>query len=314
MLIFVPTFLAAASVHEHARQWEAPAVFVSLGLGLIPAIWYLRTKRHGWPAAIVSGVLLCFSFAAALFHGWESQALALVVACFVALFVAITAFGWRVTRRTESALRTLGEELNGDPHRGGDTLFRDDGERITVYPNRRSLFFQCVFQGAFLAVIGAIAWLMRPGNPLVQIAIIVLFVLLALSFLTMLTRLLIRRPTLVVGPDGISDHGSLFGAGTGLLRWDEILDVSPLVRPAGLVTHRYLAILVTDMRAIRKRQALWKRGALRFTALAPSTLTIWQGMLDVPIGDLVVRISDYAEAHAPPGWYERGKDDDQPQP
>lgn len=314
VFICATTFPAAFYLHVNARQWEAPAIFISLGLGLIPAIWYFRTKRYGWLVGTSSGLLLGFSMMCAILHGWESQVVALVMASAGALFVAVFAFGWRVTRRTESALRALGDELNGNPHLRGGTLFRDDGARITVYPNRRSLLVQCAFQGTLLAVIGAIAWLMRGSVSIVLVAFCFVFALLALSFLAMLSRLLIRRPTLVVGPDGIFDHGSLFGTGTGLLRWDEILDVSPLVRPAGFVTHRYLALLVSDIRTIRTRQSLWKRGALRFTALAPSTLTIWQGMLDVPITDLVVRISDYAEAHAPPGWYARDGEDDDRQP
>jgi len=49
-------------------------------------------------------------------------------------------------------------------------------------------------------------------------------------------RLAIRKPSLVVGPDGIFDDGTLIWSGVGLLRWNEILAVTPDARKQGWAT------------------------------------------------------------------------------
>ena len=70
MLVFIVAFPVVAYVHEDAHQLEALAVFISLGLGILPALWYWRVRRHGWIASTLAGLFLTFSFTAALFHRW----------------------------------------------------------------------------------------------------------------------------------------------------------------------------------------------------------------------------------------------------
>lgn len=53
-LAFVTALPAAIYVHESARQWEVPAIFASLALGLLPALWYWRARRFEWVAGILS--------------------------------------------------------------------------------------------------------------------------------------------------------------------------------------------------------------------------------------------------------------------
>lgn len=315
MLIFIPTFLVAAYVHENASQWEPLAIFVSLGLGLVPAVWYFRTRRHGWLVAILSGLPLAFSFASALFHGWEVPAFVLVYvalgACVVVMFVLM----YRIRRNVESVMRELGEALNGDARLRGDVLFRDDGERIAVYPNRGVLLLYCAAQALFLAIMGAVLAFVPIDNIWIRCGLGFLAVLMGLVFLATLSRVVVRRPTLVVGPDGILDHGSLIATGMGLIRWDEILGVRPNSSSAGGVKQRYLSILVTDAPAIRKRQPLWKRIASRTIVSSPlSMFDISQRLLTVPAEDLAEQIKRYVETHAPPDFFGDEQDDEEPAP
>lgn len=312
LLAFITAFPSTVYVHENAHQWEAPAVLVSLGLGVLPILWYWRMRRYGWVAAILSALFLTFSFTSALFHGWEAQASALVSVGLVigAAFIFIGMA--RVTRRVESAMRTVGEDLGGDPLFRRETLFHDDGQRIIEYPRRRRLVLSCVAQAALLTGIGCAAAFLRTNDPLQWPVIGLAACALLAGWLATLYRLVIRRPSLVVGPDGIFDSGTLIWSGVGLVRWDEILAVFPDIRSSGGVKNHFLTIIVTDLPAIRKRLPLLKRLALRGTYSSMSQLLIPQSLLEAPVDDLAAQIARYVEAHAPPGWREGKAEDDAP--
>lgn len=305
MLVFIVTFPIVAYVHENAYQWEAFAVFVSLVLGILPALWYWRVRRHGWAASVVAGLFLTFSFSASLFHGWEIQAAALVTVAVILLVVVMFVWMSRITRHFESAMHATGEELNGDPLFRRDALFRDDGQRITVYPRRRRLIISCILEAAILAGIACVFAFVRTDDPRLWIGLGLFACILIPVFLTTLYRTLIRKPTLVVGPDGILDDGSLLGSGVGLIRWDEILAVYPTTISSSGIKRRYLVIMVTDFRAIRRRLPLLKRLAFFSNIYASfSRLLIMQTMLETPVDDLAQQIDQYVEGHAPPGWRE----------
>src|SRR6185437_7911121 len=129
ILVYLVAFPAAIYMHENAPQWEALAVFVSLGLGTLPALWYWRHRRHGWVVSIIAAVFLAISFGTALLHGWKVQALALVIVATVVIVVASSANFARAKRRLEAAMRASIEERAGDPLFRRDSLFRDDGQR-----------------------------------------------------------------------------------------------------------------------------------------------------------------------------------------
>lgn len=270
VLIGFPT---AIYVHENARQWEALAVFISLGLGALPVLWYWQMRRYGWLTAILSSVLLMFSFTAALFHGWKEQAQALInIAAVVFVVVIFIAFA-RITRRMQATFQAIGEEINGDPLFRHEAHFRDDGQRIAVYPRRQRLVINCMIYVAVLLVVGIIGYFTQWGSgasTLGQIVAVLCIGLLALLIVNYLLahiyRLIVRKPSLVVGPDGIFDDGTLIWSGVGLLRWNEILAVTPDARKHGWVTYHYLSILVTDLPAIRRRLSPLKRLALRIAA------------------------------------------------
>ncbi|HEX9057194.1 MAG TPA: hypothetical protein VF818_06625, partial [Ktedonobacterales bacterium] len=311
MLTMSTAFAAAVYVHEHVRQWEASAVFVSLGLGILPATWYVRTKRYGWLAGIVAGLLLGFSLSSAFLHGWTIQAQVVIGIAVCVFFAVVSVLTFRITRRVTSALRAVDEEVNGGAPFRRDVLFRDDGERITVYPSRRKMLPRCaltvgvfaIFGGIFVAMIKDYRPTRNAAEMIGPLAVGLLEGMLACALLAMLYRLAIRRPTLVVGPDGIVDHGSLIGTGVGLLRWHEILSVAPYVRSSSRFAPWYLNIVVTDAAAVRRRQPVWKWIPVRVIKLSPWSFGIWEGLLSVPVDDLAGQIDGYVKTHAPPGWF-----------
>lgn len=302
MLAIVIGLPAAVYIHVNAPQWEGPAVFTSLGLGILPALWYWRFRRYGWVVAILAAVLLATSLGLALFHGWETQAMALIIVAAIALAVFIFVGLARLERSFEARMRARGRELNGDPLFRRAVLFRDDGQRITVYPRRRRLFFMCVGQAAILAALGCAFAFLRVDNPVLWVGLGLLTLILISVFLATLYRLVILRPSLEIGPDGIRDSGSLLWTGVGLVRWDNILAVFPTIRTAGRINYRYLDIMVSDLPAIRKRLPLLKRLVLSNTYTHMSQILIGQSLLETPVEALAEQIAQYIEDHAPPGW------------
>lgn len=195
------------------------------------------------------------------------------------------------------------------------TLFRDDGQRITVYPRRRLLAFRCVVQAAVLAGVGCAFAFLRVGNLLLWIGLGSFGCLGGVIFLATLYRLVIRKPSLVVGPDGILDDGTLLWTGVGLIHWDKILAVFPSTRSAGWTKQHFLTIMVTDLPEIRRQLPLLKRLALSNTYSQMSQLLVGQSLLETPVADLAEAIDRYAEAHAPAGWrasVEEQEDDSAP--
>jgi hypothetical protein len=313
MAIFIPTFVAVVYFHVNAARWEPAAIFGALVPGVVLTFFYFRSRhRLGWLMGVVGGVFLLFSFALALFHGWQVQA-EVVVGVGVALtFVGVAFLVFRSMWRFRRAMHAVNAAMQ-DPMDGhSSALFRDDGERIVSYPNRRRLLLQCPFQAILLAGLGSVLAFAPIHNPLVWGSLGIVVCVLTAVFLAVLYRLLISKPTVIVGPDGILDNGSLLATGRGLLRWDEILMVSTQATAySGFVTNRYLLISVPAGRAIRKRQPLWKRVLmLLFVQGSPFRLTIWQGLLDVPAAELATHIARYVQAHAPPGWAEMEDDKD----
>lgn len=299
----------ALYVHEKASAWEAVATFVSLGLGLAGPVWYLRARRRGWLITLISAVLLGFSFTGAVLHGWLAAALAVFTIAGVGLLVATVAATllfhrslWRLNRAIESEAREVGKEVFGEGPLQREGLFRDDGARLVVYPSRRRLLGQCALQMVALGGFAAIYAFVPIGNMLIRVALLLLLGLLATVFAAGLSRLIGRRPTIVVGPDGVRDGGSLIATGMGLLGWNEILGATVSARKEGWATRKYLNILVTDAQAIRHRQPVWKVFGLMLIRQPPSMVSIAPVVLDRPADELARQIEQYARTHAPSDW------------
>jgi len=303
-VILVTAVPFAAYVHENASHWEVPAAVASLVLGVLSLLWYWRTKRYGWVVAILALEFLTFAFISVLILGGEALALALLFGVSIAYIVAIIVNGSRVTRRVESSMRAFGEGINGDPLFRRQAHFRDDGQRIVVYPRQRRLIIGVVSQAAILAgIVVAFALWRSVDTILLWILLAPFACLLLLIFPAWLYRLVAHKPSLVAGPDGILDDATLTWSGVGLLRWDEVLSVTPTTRSSGRMTYHYLDIMVTDLPAIRRRLPLLKRFGLRNTNSGMSQLLIGQSMLETPVADLAEQIDRYVKTHAPAGWF-----------
>lgn len=310
LVVVIPAFSAGVYVHVNAAQWEPAAIVGSLVPGMALTLPYLRSGHPQWRMGLLGllgGLFLSFSFTLALFHGWETQALVVVGIGLGLLFVAMAILLARITWRFHRDMEMINSATQDPAHGHGTALFRDDGERVIVYPNRRRLLLQGIFQALLLVGVGGFLAFVPPRDtPFLRWSLWIFAYLLLIVFLAGLYRLLIRRPTLIVGPDGMLDNGSLLVTGRGLLRWEEIHMVLPdVTTSAGFVTNRYLLIVAPNGRAIRQRQPLWKRMLmLLLVQVSPFRLTIWQGLLDVPVDALATQIDHYVQTHAPQGWIE----------
>jgi hypothetical protein len=167
--------------------------------------------------------------------------------------------------------------------------------------------------GSLAALCGAVfAYIpvLTPRDALPHVASAIGCAFLAVLAVALLYRLLVRRPTLVVGPDGIVEHGSLYATGAGLLGWDEIWSVAPAYRSSGPFKQRVLSISVFDPRAVRQRMPLLKRAANTLLAPGSPSFVIVQDMLDEPVTDVSARIKCYVKTHAPEHWLGYDGEDD----
>lgn len=306
------TLVASVFFHQYLAPWEPLAIFSSLVPGVVLTFLYLfRRGRLRWLMGIAGGLFLAFSFILALVHGWENQAYYVlgigVTLIVVAVFAVLIQATWRL-RKSMARINAAKQ----DPVYGHSTaLFRDDGERIVTYPNRRNLLVRGAFQVLVLVAIGSALAFVPIDSPLVWWGLWILAGMILFVFLAGLYRLVIRTPTLVVGPDGILDQGSLLVTGRGLLRWEEIHKVFPFTMSSGIITNRFLVIVVPNGRAVRDRQPLWKRVLMHIVGLGGTfRLTIRQDVLDVPADTLATQITRYVQTHAPPGWIEAHDDKD----
>ena len=197
----------------------------------------------------------------------------------------------------------------------GPVQFRDDGERIIVYPDRRDIIRRVAATSLFVAGLIALSALMRLLFPddWRDWAPVGLAALLSPVPLLYLFRLLVRIPSLTVGPDGILENASLIGTEMGLLNWDSVMGVGTFTRRTRLGTYDFLSLLVASPAAIRRRLPLWKRTLLvPFRSGGAGFLHVPQALLDEPPAALAERIKDYVRARAPSHWIAMEDDDEAP--
>ncbi|HEU0026800.1 MAG TPA: hypothetical protein VFQ25_06750 [Ktedonobacterales bacterium] len=297
-------------------QWRALAVWGSLAIALAAAVSWLGVKRFSWlfVALIVAG--LSYSVAFAYMQGWDMQAsiamlivaAALTIGLVVAAGVAIASMGrWfiRQSRQLLDITHEIGEKAQSEG------AFRDDGERIIVHVNRGRLLLRILIQGIVLTLfVGGYLWARTFPMSATRQTLLTLDASLPICFVSVisllsLTRLMMRSPTLIINADGTLDNCSLIVAGRGLLRWSEILGVMRLslsLRP-NRDTHLYINL--TNFRAVRQRQPLWKRALAFFAAAShqPLGFRISPALLDQPAAELVNEISRYIKRRAPEGGW-----------
>lgn len=295
-------------VTDHLSAWAAPLVWLAIAIGLLASAAYFWSKLPGWLVAAVIGFVTSFCFGVSMVEGWQTQVLAaiaigrvVIIVGSIALVIGTVVVTWRFNRRTTTVLRAVGEQTRTE------ALFRDDGERIVVNVDRVRQLRLILLQVVVIAAFGAgFDWaLMLSAHPLVLWGLGAFLGLGAFFVALNIVRLLMRSPTLVIGPDGLLDNASQIVMGRGLLRWDEIVAIVEYTyKPSKLsVTYHMLGIIVTDAVAVRKRQPLLKR-ALGFLGkgLATNMIVVTRPLLDRPPDALAEDINRYVRQHAPRGW------------
>jgi hypothetical protein len=287
----------------YARTWEVPGILVSLTVGALIVGWFTRVRQHGWLVANLAGTAFGISFALAIVHGWENQAFVAVIVTFLAWQTAAPVIRARIQTRQEIASRAMAVATRGTAQ------FRDDGERIVVYPNREQLLRRLLRVTAFTALFTALfAFGLASQNVLLQVLCALAGAYMVSFALLLLYRMLVRRPTLLIGSEGITDFGSLTASGVGLIAWDEIWSIGQGRTSSRRSAQPTLEISVVDPHAVRRRMPPVKRLASVVLLVSGSlSFAIWQDLLDEPVARLIERIGQYVETHDPEGWF--GDDD-----
>lgn len=308
-------------VTEHLQPWAAPIVWAALALGAVSILGYFKFHLNGWLVCALAGFTLGLSFGVSMVEGWDAQVytaimvgqIAVIVGS-VALVIGVIVISVRMSRHVYAPLREGLREIGEQIHT--DALFRDDGERIVVYPRRWRLLRLSVGQVVFVVVCALGVWwaVSNAANSIVTVGIGLFLVLIAFILLLNLARLVMPGPTLIIGPDGVLDRGSQIVTGRGLLRWDELIGVMEFTYKPNMIspTNRWLMILLTDAKAVRERQPFIKR-ALAFLGKSqvPNTICLTSSLIDQPPRELAERIKAYARSHAPSGWDSPLIDEDQ---
>src|SRR5690348_2916504 len=179
-------------------------------------------------------------------------------------------------------------------------------ETLTIYPSTlrlcRKLLLYLVGIAAMIAVAFYIPTIWDTLNAYSKLmgvlaylyGAMVMLPLAAFQALSVLVRMLVRRPVLVATIDGIVDNGSLLACGVGLIRWEEIAAITavrynpvtwvPTVRPW------YLLIRVTDPAVLTSGRPGWLRFLRRVFARImgfQDRVFVPQFMLDTSARDLV---------------------------
>ena len=126
----------------------------------------------------------------------------------------------------------------------------------------------------------------------------VLGALLVAPFL--LYRLVVRRPALVVGAEGILDDASMLSA--GFIRWDEIEEIG--VHTFGGQT--FLGVMPKDAEDVLTRQSSIKRGLMRANmSLGAPPINVPQSVLPIKAADLAIQLAREYGVRLRPGQSRR---------
>lgn len=156
--------------------------------------------------------------------------------------------------------------------------------------SKRSRLLLLLAAGA--ALTGTSAWLAFGFPPSVMSVVWWLgIVFFGLGTVMMLTRLLIRRPILIVDREGIVDRAQLIAAGR--VTWDEIEGLSI----STVYGQTFLGIHVHDLAALLARKSLLQRLAIRSnTSFGYAPINLPQSLLPVPVEKLAAWMQDALDA------------------
>ena len=166
---------------------------------------------------------------------------------------------------------------------------RPPSAEIVIYPSKVRLLTLLLLDVVFGLAAALLLLLWWSGEIRTVLAPIfgnlgVLGALLAGPYLVF--RLVVRRPALVIGPEGILDDSSMLRA--GFIRWDEIEEI-------GVHKFRgqtFLGIMPKDVERVLARQSSFKRGLMRANmGLGAPPINVPQSVLRIKVADLASQLA-----------------------
>lgn len=120
---------------------------------------------------------------------------------------------------------------------------------------------------------------------------------LAVVLICTLYRLIIRRPSVIVNSDGITDHCSLIAGGAGFIGWDEIAALWVTVRERHDLYHvttvrrsHFVVLLHNEQAIVSRLHPLVRRFLPGYTRKLGAGVDMPQWLLSVPVSELVADI------------------------
>jgi hypothetical protein len=174
---------------------------------------------------------------------------------------------------------------------------RPSKAEIVIYPSKVRLFTLLLLDVVFGLVAALLVFLWWTGEIRTVLAPVfgtlgVLGALFAGPYLAF--RLVVRRPALVIGPEGILDDSSILRA--GFMRWDEIEEI-------GVHKFRgqtFLSIMPKDVHDLLARQSSVKRCLMRANmGLGASPINVPQLVLGIKVADLASQLANVYGARLP---------------
>lgn len=193
--------------------------------------------------------------------------------------------------------------------------------QIAVYPDRFTLLWYAFL---YLLGMGAFAlcgyWIVtgtyrQSGNPMYGwifgllgslglvgqivgggLALFFMFWL-AVVLVCTLYRLIIRRPSVIVNSDGITDHCSLIAGGAGFIGWDETAALMVTLRERHDLYHvttvrrsHFVVLLHNEQAIVSRLHPLVRRFLPSYTRKLGADVDMPQWLLSVPVSELLADI------------------------
>jgi len=165
---------------------------------------------------------------------------------------------------------------------------------VVIYPSKGKLVLSLLGALAFVAV-GV--WMIIHGWANQGESFLILAGLLVLAFFGFcagyaLLRLLVPKPSLVIGPHGLLDNASAMGA--GFITWDEVA----WIKPYQFQGQTFLGIVPRDLQAVLKRQSAMTRKAMEMNvSMNAAPINIPQSILPMRVEALAQLIAERYRVH-----------------
>lgn len=129
------------------------------------------------------------------------------------------------------------------------------------------------------------------GRILIGVVMLALALVLAVALACTIYRILVRKPSAIIGSDGIIDQCSLFAGGLGLIRWDEIENIALYAYRKNL---KYFCVITHDKRAPASPMTRLFRGSITLFLVDGVNLPQW--MLSTPVKELAAEVERHFQA------------------